>query len=67
MVNGTDRYDGKTYATRENAIKAFVKAFGEDVSFNWFIAVNTDGRFYPLCIGQRALDAGTHFHFSTTN
>lgn len=67
MTNGTNKYEGATYATRENAIKAFVKKFGTDVDFNWFIAVNTDGRFYPLCIGQRALNAGTHFHFCTTN
>ena len=67
MTNGTDNFEGKTYATRDNAIKAFTKVFGGKVGFNWFVAVNTDGRFYPLCIGQRALDAGTHFHFCTTN
>jgi len=57
----------KTYATRDNAIKAFVKVYGTDVSFNWTIATDATGRFFPLCIGQRALDCGTHFHFATTN
>lgn len=57
----------KTYATRENAIKAFVKKFGTATTFNWLIATTDDGRFFPVCIGQRALDCGTHFHFATTN
>lgn len=65
---GTDNYEGKTYATRENAIKAFHRVFGtEPTPFNWFIAVNIDGRFYPVCIGERALQFGTHYHFCTTN
>lgn len=43
MMYGTDKYEGKTYATRSNA------------------------RFYPVCVGERALQCGTHFHFCTTN
>lgn len=57
----------RTYATRENAINAFRKVYGTDPEFNWTIATTPDGRFFPLCIGQRALAAGTHFHFATTN
>lgn len=67
MMYGTDKYEGKTYATRLNAIKAFENVFGTGkTSFNWFIAVNPDGRFYPVCVGERALQCGTHFHFCTT-
>lgn len=58
----------KTYATRQNALKAFRAVYDETkIDFNWLIATTCDGRFFPVCIGQRALDAGTHFHFMTTN
>lgn len=56
----------RTYATRENAIKAFHKVFKGD-EFNWVIATTADGRFFPVCIGMKAVQEGSHFHFVTTN
>lgn len=58
----------KTYATRERAIKAFLDLYpAATVKFNWMVATTPQGRFFVVCVGQRALDAGTHFHFMTTN
>lgn len=57
----------RTYASRENAVKAFHKVFGPSPQFNWTIASTEDGRFFPLCVGERAMQAGAHFHFAVTN
>lgn len=55
----------KTYATRENAIKAVEKKFPASDSDNlrYMTLQHTDGRWYPVFIGQQALQAGVHFHF----
>lgn len=57
----------KTYATRENAIKAVEKKFG-DRQFRlnqlYFIATHTDGRFFPVFIGERAVQEMIHFSFN---
>ena len=53
----------KTYATRENAIKAFEKKFGNNDSIRYIIIQHTDGRFYPAALGQDAMKFGAHFHF----
>jgi TPP-dependent pyruvate/acetoin dehydrogenase alpha subunit len=57
----------KTYATRENAIKAVEKKFGtREFERNcwYFVAQHTDGRFFPVFVGERAIQAGIHFHFN---
>lgn len=63
----------KTYATRENAIKAVEKKFGkldqpsDNPSFKeqrFFIMTHTDGRFFPVFVGMQAIQAGVHFHFN---
>lgn len=58
----------RTYATRENTIKAVErrvsKAMAEQFNLRWFIMVHTDGRFFPVFLGERALQAGLHFHFN---
>lgn len=61
----------KTYATRENAVKAVERKFGPRMKLDgkeeyvrYFIAQHTDGRFFPVFIGQPALQAGMHFHFN---
>lgn len=66
-MNGNAQYTGVTYKTRDNAMAAFLRKYDLNPGFNWFIAVNADGRFYPVCIGERAAQAGTHFHFLTVN
>ena len=63
----------KTYATRDNAIKAVDKAFGPRVTQTGFekldfvIVANAEGRFFPLFLGERAIQAGVHFHFCVAN
>ncbi len=57
----------KTYATRENAIKAVQKKFGDrefDKNCWYFIHTHTDGRFFPVFVGERAIQAGVHFSFN---
>lgn len=57
----------KTYATRENAIKAVDKKFGDKefyANLIYFIHVHTDGRFFPVFVGERAVQAMVHFHFN---
>jgi hypothetical protein len=63
----------KTYATRDNAIKAVDKTFGPRVTQTGFekldfvIVANAEGRFFPLFLGERAIQAGVHFHFCVAN
>jgi hypothetical protein len=56
----------KTYATRENAQKAVERRVPADklMDQTYFIAVHTDGRFFPVFIGERAMRDGLHFHFN---
>lgn len=62
----------KTYATRENAIKAVEKkGFTDSVTIRgieqnlrYFIHTHTDGRFFPIFLGEAAVQAGVHFHFN---
>lgn len=53
----------RTYATRDNAIKAFEKKCGNrDVRY--FIMTHTDGRFFPVAVGEQAIQQMVHFHFN---
>lgn len=57
----------KTYATRENAIKAVTKKIGDrkfDKPQHYFIATGEDGRFFPVFVGERAVQAMLHFQFN---
>lgn len=59
----------KTYATAANAVKAVEKLFpsaGED-NLNYLVLTDADGRFYPLFIGNRAVEKMVHFHFNVMN
>lgn len=59
----------KTYATRENAIKAVEKAFGPNhehfgsADARYLVVPNAAGRWFPVFIGEAALKAGMHFRF----
>lgn len=66
MAQLIDLTPTKTYATRENAIKAAQKRYGDDryQDLTFFIATHTDGRFFPVFMGERAVRAGVHFHFN---
>lgn len=52
----------KTYATKENVIKAVGRSGLLDLRF--IVMQHDDGRFFPVFIGQSALDRGVHFHFN---
>lgn len=57
----------KTYKTYDNAVKAVEKKFGER-EFNsniiYIITTDKDGRFFPVFIGERAMQEMIHFHFN---
>lgn len=43
----------RSYATRENAVKALEKVFGDKLAqVRWLIAVKADGRFVPTAVGH---------------
>ena len=56
----------KTYATEANAIKAVEKKFPEagNDGLRYFLQRTADGRFFPVFIGHKALEAHVHFHFN---
>ncbi len=54
----------KTYATLENAKKAADKKFGSFDNLTYFVQRTDDGRFFPVFVGERALQAMVHFHFN---
>lgn len=64
--------DSKTYATADNAEKAILK-FNPD--FNYMIVKLEShnhsgkhiGRYVVVCIGEKALQRGMHFHFHSVN
>ena len=52
----------KTYANAANAIKA-VNDKQFDDKLRYVIATNAEGRFFPIFLGEKAIQAGVHFHF----
>lgn len=63
-----DVTSSKTYATEANAVKAAEKKFGgEAFRHLTYIIMEVEHkgaqRFVPVFIGERALQAGVHFHF----
>lgn len=52
----------KTYATKANAQKAVAKIGAQRLRH--FIMTNDEGRFFPVFVGQEALQEGIHFHFN---
>ncbi len=55
----------KTYATAENARKAITKLPGleMDPNLRYLMMQTPEGRFYPVFLGERSIQAGVHFHF----
>jgi hypothetical protein len=52
----------KTYATEQNADKAvFQKNFSD---LRYFMMKNDENRFFPVFVGQEAVNRGVHFHFN---
>lgn len=58
----------KTYATAENAARAFESKFG-DTDLRYIImrtepiGEHNPGRYYPVALGMKAIEHGVHFHF----
>lgn len=52
----------KTYATKENAIKAVAKT-GDEV-FRHFYMTNENGRWFPVFVGEVAMQHGVHFRWN---
>ena len=57
----------KTYATEDNAHKAVDKFYADDDSLSYIIMRTDEGRFYPLFIGNRAIEKGVFFNFGVVN
>jgi hypothetical protein len=59
----------QTYATRKNAIRAVEKVYGPNqptfgaAKLHYLIMTNEEGRFFPVFVGERALQGMVHFHF----
>lgn len=51
----------RSYKTYANAVKAAEKLLG-DLDHRVIIASTKDGRFFPVCIGTKAIQDGVHFH-----
>lgn len=56
----------KTYATKENAIKAVEKYIPVEHlrEIRYIIMPTEDGRFFPVFIGVECLQHGIHFKFN---
>lgn len=56
----------RTYATRENVEKAIDKfpPIRKNPALRYFVATHSDGRFFPVFLGESAVQAGIHFHFN---
>lgn len=55
----------KTYASEANAIAAVEKKFGGEQyhHLTYVVLLTAAGRYYPAFLGERAIQAGVHFHF----
>lgn len=52
----------RTYATRENAEKALNKypLIQNDMNLRYLMVQNEAGRWYPVFLGQKAVEVGVH-------
>lgn len=60
----------KTYATRDNAIKAVGKVYGEnrdrwpEADLHYIVMQTAEGRWFPLFVGESALQHQVFMHFA---
>lgn len=52
----------KTYATEANADYAVAKRGFDDLRY--FVMKNEEGRYFPVFVGEAAVQRGVHFHFN---
>lgn len=53
----------KTYKTKENAEEAVCRLNIPD-EVRYIIVCDHDGRYYPIFIGELAIQYGVHWHFA---
>lgn len=64
MARHLELHPTRTYATRENAIKAAEKKCGH-LPVRFIVMVDEyTGRFFPVFIGQECLQYGIHLEFN---
>lgn len=61
LWNDMDRQPPKTYKTYANAVKAAEKAVPENSNIRIIIASTPEGRFFPVALGEEAMQLGLHF------
>jgi len=55
----------RTYATEANAVKAVEKRYPADQGpLTYFIQKTADNRYFPVFVGERAIQVMAHFHFN---
>ncbi len=52
----------KTYATKENAVKAVAKTGDQD--HKHFYMTDENGRWFPVFVGLEAIEKGIHFRWN---
>ena len=59
----------RTYVSEANAIKAVEKIYppDQDLNLRYFIMTNKEGRYFPVFVGQSALQHMVHFHFTVVS
>lgn len=63
MANLVNLETVKSYSTEANAIKAFEKLYG-DCDVRYVIMTTKEGRFFPVGLGEKALQNMVHFNFT---
>jgi hypothetical protein len=66
MLKQMEINPSRTYATKENAVKAVEKKIPVncDPNLRYFIHTDETGRFFPVFVGEVAIQNGVHFHFN---
>lgn len=55
----------RTYASEANVLRALDRAgLTRHADLRFFIMRHDDGRYFPVFVGQSAVDRGVHFHFN---
>lgn len=56
----------KSYATVETAVKAVEKKFpaSNNDGLTYILQQTPEGRFFPVFLGERSIQAMVHFHFN---
>ena len=62
MIRKFNIFAAKTYKTEQNADVAVTKAGFSDLRY--FIIKSEDNRYFPVFVGQEAVQRGVHFHYN---